>query len=326
MIRQLAVIVLASALGVCGAAERPDWAFFVPTAASAALSEPHGFEANWTAPGSRKSYTIQEVENVLMPPDWYPEEHPVMPDIVARGSRAEGNGPPLLPCSLCHLPNGAGHVESASLAGLRADYIEAQFVNWRSGARKIAVGSSNSRAFLTALKGRYSTDQIRAAAQYFASLKPRQWIRVVETDVVPASAVNPQTLMRLPISGAGTEPLGHRIVELPEDPVRLVYRDSHSGFVAYVPKHSITVGQTLVASTESGLPPCTACHGSRLAGSAIAPPLAGRPPTYIVRQLWAYQNGDRNPESAAAMRSIVANLAPEQMVNIAAFLASRPPE
>ncbi|HEY2589991.1 MAG TPA: hypothetical protein VGI35_00260, partial [Steroidobacteraceae bacterium] len=184
----------------------------------------------WVASGSHRSYTPAELQNNLAPPDWYPNEHRTMPAIVARGSPSQGKGPPLLPCALCHLPNGAGHVESASLAGLSAEYIELQFASWREGTRKIGVGDANARAFLTALKSRYSKDQVRAAAQYFASLKPRRWIRVVEAEAVPASAVNSETLMRLPLRGGRMEPLGRRIVELPEDPLALVYRDSHAGF------------------------------------------------------------------------------------------------
>jgi cytochrome c553 len=151
-----------------------------------------------------------------------------MPAIVARGSLQQGKGPPLLPCALCHLPNGAGHVESASLAGLPAEYIERQFVDWRSGARKLAVGDAQTIALLTAMKRGYSSGQVRAAARYFASLQPRRWVRVVETQTVPASAVDSQTLMRLATSPARTEPLGERIVELPEEPVGLISRDAHS--------------------------------------------------------------------------------------------------
>jgi cytochrome c553 len=322
------VILLATPLGASAAAgERPDWAFFVPSPEPVRLVTPRGTGSMWSAPGSRRTYTIAELQNVLAPPDWYPDEHPPMPAVVARGSSGPGQGAPLLPCALCHLPNGAGHAESASLAGLPADYIKRQFADWRSGARRIAVGDANAVAFLTALKKRYSSRQIEQAARYFASLRPRVWIRVVETDRAPAAAVDRQTLMRLPVSGGGTEPLGVRIVELPEDPLRFVYRDSHSGLVALVPKGSIAAGKVLVNQAASpGIPPCTTCHGERLTGLASAPPLAGRPPTYIVRQLWAFQHGDRAAESAAPMRVVAANLTVAQMVSIAAYIATRAPE
>ena len=49
------------------------------------------------------------------------------------------------PCALCHLPNGAGHVESALPAGLPADYIIRQFAEFRSGERRITPFPSSTR-------------------------------------------------------------------------------------------------------------------------------------------------------------------------------------
>ena len=57
---------------------------------------------------------------------------------------------------------------------------------------------------------------MHAAADYFAALKPRPWIRVVETDTVPKTYVGPGN-KRLRLPGGGSEPLGNRIVEVPED-------------------------------------------------------------------------------------------------------------
>jgi len=317
---------LATLVGSSFAAERPDWAFFVPSADSASLALPETRGTiSWRAPGSSRSYSRVQLQDVFNPPDWYPDEHPAMPAIVAHGSPPQGKGPPLLPCALCHLPNGAGHVESASLAGLPAEYIERQFVDWRSGARKIAVGDGNAIALLTAMKRGYTSAQVREAAEYFASLKPRHWIRVIETQYVPASAIDSQTLMRLPLSPPRTEPIGMRIVELPEEPVGLINRDSHSGFIARVPHGSIAAGRTLVNAGAPSMPTCATCHGPKLTGFTTAPPIAGRPPTYTVRQLWAFQNGERTAESAAPMRVVIEKLTTRDMLCIAAYLATLPP-
>lgn len=275
---------------------------------------------SWTAPGSRKSYTRTQLQDAFTPPDWYPQEHPPMPAIVAHGSRPQGQGPPLLPCALCHLPNGAGHVESASLAGLPAEYIARQFVDWRSGARKIAVGDARTIALLTAMKRAYSSEQVHAAAQYFASLRPRRWLRVIETQTAPTSAVDSQTLMRLATLPPHTDDIGERIVELPEEPIGLINRDSHSGFVARVPVGSIAAGRALVSAGA-----CGACHGPKLNGFTTAPPIAGRPPTYMIRQLWAFQNGGRTAAAAAPMRLVAGKLTPHDMLCIAAYLATLPP-
>jgi cytochrome c553 len=71
---------------------------------------------------------------------------------------------------------------------------------------------------------------------------------------------------------------------------------------------------------------CGTCHGLNLTGvvGADVPPIAGRSPSYLVRQLWDMQQGTRNGAQAQLMRLVVANLAPDDLVAIAAYVASRP--
>ena len=70
---------------------------------------------------------------------------------------------------------------------------------------------------------------------------------------------------------------------------------------------------------------CTACHGKTLNGLGGIPPLAGRPPTYLVRQLWNYQSGERRGGLSAPMQAIAARLRVDEMLAMAAYLASLPP-
>jgi cytochrome c553 len=70
---------------------------------------------------------------------------------------------------------------------------------------------------------------------------------------------------------------------------------------------------------------CAGCHGPDLMGTADVPPLAGRSPSYLARQLYDFQQGTRNGSSAPLMRPIVANLTEEDMVAITAYLASLGP-
>jgi cytochrome c553 len=229
------------------------------------------------------------------------------------------------PCALCHLPNRAAHIESASLAGLPADYIIRQFAEFRSGERRIAVGSAGAQQLLSALKSSYTDEQVRAAALYFSALMPRAWIQVREAKQVPVSVVDPNSLMRTVLAGRPTELLGSRIVELPEDESGLRNRDAHSGFIAYVPEGSLAKGKTLVTRANEWGVACTACHGKTLNGLGGVPPLAGRPPTYLVRQLWDFQNGERRGSLAAPMRAIAAQLRVDEMLAMAAYLASLAP-
>ena len=70
---------------------------------------------------------------------------------------------------------------------------------------------------------------------------------------------------------------------------------------------------------------CGTCHGVNLMGVADVPPIAGRSPSYMVRQMWDMQQGTRNGSQAQLMKLVVANLTEDDMVAIAAYVASRVP-
>ena len=58
---------------------------------------------------------------------------------------------------------------------------------------------------------------------------------------------------------------------------------------------------------------------------ADVPPIAGRSPSYIVRQIWDMQQGTRNGAAAQLMKMAVAKLTPEDLVAVAAYVASERP-
>ena len=60
-------------------------------------------------------------------------------------------------------------------------------------------------------------------------------------------------------------------------------------------------------------------------GVGDSPPIAGRSPSYMVRQMWDIQQGTRNSEQAQLMKLAIANLTPQDMTAIAAYVASRKP-
>ena len=70
---------------------------------------------------------------------------------------------------------------------------------------------------------------------------------------------------------------------------------------------------------------CAGCHGADLRGVGSIPPLAGRSPSYLVRQLWDMQAGARNGAMAALMKPVVADMSSKDMLNIAAYLATLKP-
>ena len=107
------------------------------------------------------------------------------------------------------------------------------------------------------------------------AVKPTPWIRVVEADTVPRSDIGPGN-KRLIHPDGGSEPLGNRIIEVPEDEEIVLYRDPSAGFVAYVPNGSIARGKELATRGGSGTTvPCGICHGRTLQGLGEVPAIAG---------------------------------------------------
>tara|TARA_B100001964_G_C14261680_1_gene615920 strand:- start:3640 stop:4635 length:996 start_codon:yes stop_codon:yes gene_type:complete len=270
-------------------------------------------------PGSQSEFVLSEIRNLYSPPDWHSDDHPVMPAIVA-----QGRNPGVFACAYCHLPNGQGRPENASLTGLTAEYIIQQMADYRAGLRSSSEPQMVPPAAMLAIGLNATESEARAAAEYFARLTPRQWIRVIETETVPETSV--EGWMFVAVEQGGSEPIGQRIIEMPEDLERTELRDSRSGFIAYVPIGSVDKGRQLVSTGGDGkTPPCGVCHGDDLRGLGPVPALAGRSPSYLVRQLNDFQTGKRKGRWSPLMQEAVANLSNEDFVVIGAYLASLDP-
>ena len=102
-------------------------------------------------------------------------------------------------------------------------------------------------------------------------------------------------------------------------------RDSHSGFIAYVPVGSIKKGEALVTTSGRKTTQCGICHGADLKGLGPVPGIVGRSPSYLVRQLYDIQQGARKGTWTELMRPVVAKLSADDMLAIAAYTASRMP-
>jgi len=269
-------------------------------------------------PNSDAVFTVAQVHDLFIVPDWHPASHPSMPGVVLHGRK-----PDLFPCGYCHLPNGMGRPENASLAGLPASYIIRQMADFKSGARKCSDPRFKPVSNMTDREWKFSDQEIAAAAKYFSELERKPWIRVIETSTVPKTHV--AGWMLVADAPAATEPIGQRIIETPEDLERTELRDDTSGFIAYVPEGSIKKGKFLVAGGDGKTQPCAKCHGPGLRGSGNVPPISGRSPSYIVRQLFDIQSGARNGVLTQPMRAPVAKLSVDDMIAIAAFVSSLRP-
>ena len=306
---RFAMLALLAGPAAVAAAEDLDWAYPVTP-----KPEPLDAVVLKQMPGSTRQYTQAQIDDPFNAPDWYPDDHPVMPSIVAHGVK-----PAVQACARCHLPSGDGHPESSSLAGLPVAYTLRQMAAFRNGERK-GIRTTNMAAFAKAI----SDDDVRAAAEYFAALKPGVWTKVIETDTVPKTFVGAGA-MRFAVAEGGNEPIGNRIIVLPQDAYRAHSRDARSGFIDYVPTGSIAKGEALVAGGGGKTIPCAICHGPALKGLGEVPGIVGRPPTYVVRQLNDMQTGNRSGSLVELMKAVVAKLTMDDMVAIAAYLGSREP-
>lgn len=304
--------------------EPPAWAYAIPPAPPAgtpgAAPAPPPDTSLKQLPGSSLSFTRQQIADGFGPADWFPGDHPAMPEIVARGKRPDARA-----CALCHYPNGKGRPENAGVSGLPVSYFIQQMNDFRDGRRKSGEPRKANTNVMIAIAKALTPEEIRAAADYFGAMAWTPWITVVETATVPQ--VVSRGGMWVPTDGAQKEPIGMRIVETPENVERTeMLRDPRSGFVAYVPMGSIKKGEALVTTGGNGKTvACGVCHGADLMGVGPVPGIAGRSPSYLVRQMYDMQAGARRGEWADLMKPVVAKLTDEDFVGIAAYVSARRP-
>ena len=290
----------------------PSWAFQVQEGSLPAESpEPK------TVPGSTRKYTPKEIDDLNAPPDWFPDQHPSAPDPVMKGR------PGMLACGGCHLMSGLGHPESADVTGFTPAYFIQQMMDFRSGARQDFAARMN--AFAKAM----SEDEIKQVAEYFAKLPRRKFVRVVEAAMVPKTFVGQGRMRFVDPKQTGTEPIGNRIITLPENQELARWRDPRptAGFVSYVPPGSIKRGQALAESGGMGRTiNCSICHGDGLKGLGNVPRIAGLHPIYVARQLYIFKEGLRNGPDAALMKKPVAQLTEADIIDLSAYVGSLNPE
>ncbi len=270
-------------------------------------------------PGSRLAFTNAQLNDDKNPADWFPEEHPVPPPVVAH--QREG-GP--TPCAECHLYNGHGFIAAADLAGLSAPYIVQQVQEFHAGRRASAQHDRHDVEEMVKVATKVSDPELAQAAAYFAALPRTPFVRVVETDRAPATKAFSFGWLEL-VPNAGTEPIRGRIIEVSEDMSRLYLGDPHVGIVDYVPPGAVSRGAALVKSGGKGGQPCAVCHGPELKGAGDVPPLAGRAATYLARMLWDIKTGARQGPAVAAMQAPAKGLSEAEITDVVAYLASRKP-
>lgn len=287
-----------------------------PPAPSAAVAAPPD-TAQHTVPGSDVKLTRQQVGNGFNVGDWFPNDHPKMPYIVQYGK-----APDVRACGLCHLINGKGRPENASISGLPVSYFLQQLNDFRNDLRKSADSrKTNTNLMVTIAKG-MSEDEMRAAADYFARIPwNTPWITVVESATVPRTRSAGGMWMSL--ENNETEPLGNRIMEMPVSNELVELRDYHpeGSFTAYVPLGSIKKGEAL-ANSGAKATRCSVCHGSDLQGLGPVPGIAGRSPSYIARQLYDMQQGTRKGPWVILMKPVLDQMTADDILNVTAYVST----
>jgi cytochrome c553 len=303
------------------AGEPPAWAYAIPAPPAGTPAAPAPPDTSMKQlPGSTLSFTRQQISDGFGPADWFPGDHPAMPDIVAHGKRPDARA-----CGLCHMPNGKGRQENAGVSGLPVSYFIQQMNDFRNGLRKSAEPRKGNTNIMIAIAKAMTPEEIKVAAEYFGAMKWTPWIRVVETNTV--AKMESRGGIWIPVEGNQKEPIGVRIMETPENPERTeILRDPRSGFIAYAPVGSINKGEALVKRGNNGKTvECGLCHGADLQGLGPVPGIAGRSPSYLVRQMFDMQAWVRHGEWTELMKPVVAKLTDEDFVNIAAYVSSRMP-
>lgn len=291
----------------------PPKAFVPPPPAAASPDQLRQVE------GSKFQFTQAQIGYRHGPADWFPEDHPQMPDIVAHGKNPEVRA-----CAMCHLPNGKGRPENAPVQGLPYEYILQQLRDFRDGLRTSSEPRKANTSEMIQIARALTDEEMVASARYFSSMKWTPYIRVVETDTIPRMRLAGEIYYSL---GDGTtEPLGTRIIESPENTQQTQWRNPRSGFIAYVPPGAVKRGEALATTGGNGRTlPCATCHGPGLKGVGPIPDLAGRSPSYLARQIYDMKYGTRNGPMATLMEPVVANLTDADIVDLIAYVSSLTP-
>jgi cytochrome c553 len=299
-----------------GGAAVPPWLFPLNPAASGNAAE-YDRARPVHVPLSDVTFTEWQLNDLFAAPDWRPQSHSTMPDVVAHG-----RAPEMYACGFCHTPSGQGRPENASLAGLPASYIVQQVNDFKSGARRSAwSGPYRPADLMIKVAANATTDEVASAAEYFSQQIPKSHVQVLERALAPRSRVVGWVYVAIP--GGGCEPLGTRLLEFAPDAARHEHRDDDLEYVAYVPPGSLRRGNSLATGGVSGSTvACVSCHGDRLQGVGAIPRLAGRSPTYLLRQLLAFRTGARDGAAGRPMAAVAAELDLGAMIDAAAYAAS----
>jgi len=293
------------------------WAYPTSEGESDSATDP---DKSIHVPESTVMYSYKDTRDIFHAPDWHPDDHPSIPAVVEYGRK-----PAVFACGYCHRADGSGGPENASLAGLPHEYIVQQVAAFKNGTRKATISPDNGPFhYMHAVATAVTESETNIAATYFSAIKPKRNIAVVETDTIPTTRMVGHFFAY--VKNGSKEPIGNRIVEVPNDEEQFENRDPRTQFTAYVPVGSLKRGELLATGKDpQKAVRCETCHGPGLRGSGLIPRIAGRSPSFIARQLYDFKHGGRTGSASAPMLAVVANLSSDDMQSLAAYVSSLSP-
>ena len=268
-------------------------------------------------PGSSATFTLTQVRDRQFSPVWHPDEHPPQPEVVARGRK-----PDVPACGFCHRADGPGGPENANLMGLPKAYLMQQAADFKSGARKTSVPKRN----IDQKPGMFqaATDaEVEAAAEYFSSLKPRSIVKVVESDDRSEDVHHCQ-------------PSGRRVDRRDRAARPAHHRGARGSRAVREPGYACPVHRLRPAwQHQEGTSarrrwgrqdrPVRDLPRPGPERPRADPGIAGRSPSYIVRQLYDFKHGARAGAGSALMKASVEKLTVDDMLELAAYISSLAP-
>ncbi|MGH9256501.1 MAG: c-type cytochrome [Vicinamibacterales bacterium] len=295
----------------------PEWAY-TPPPPPGSPPPPSALPADdntaVSIPGTTKTFTRGQLRAVKETMDWYPEDrHGTLPEIARFGKQG------VRQCTLCHLPDGSGRPENAPISSYHPVYFMQQMEDFRDGLRKSADPRKANTNVMIGFAKATTREEDLAAAEYFAQQPYPRRIKVVESKTAPKVRLQGGMHMAVPANeGGGMVPIhADEIVEIPDDNLRAEARDTRMPWTAYVPPGTLNRGKQVAAKYQ-----CATCHGANLEGVGPVPPLAGRSPSYTMRQLFDFKTGARRGPWGELMKPVVANMSVQDMAAVSAFAAA----
>ncbi len=163
--------------------------------------------------------------------------------------------------------------------------------------------------------------EIDASAKYFAQQKLRRRVYVIESLRIPRA----ERAAWIYEEVGGTEDLEDRLLEVTNELVRHERRDDRLEYIGlcatrqHQPRQAPRGHGRWLARLRPVLPPAISPN---LKGTDKIPPIAGRSPTYLLRQMLAFRNAARAGEAAQQMKPVVEKLTLNEMIDVSAYLGS----